>query len=173
MISASAVHHPGSGRLGTICGSHPHADKLLECGSRYGPENPKALSGGMLANPTRGLSRREMLSILAKGALAYPLAKTGLYGTVRGHQTRESQAVPPEWRLTDDELLEEIVSRAFVFFWNEPASKPAWCATGHWPTAAPIRANRQHRRDRLRPGCAVHRAQARLSAAARDRRSGW
>ena len=72
-----------------------------------------------MANPTRGLSRREMLSILAKGALAYPLAKTGLYGTVRGHQTRESQAVPPEWRLTDDELVEEIVSRGFLFFWQE------------------------------------------------------
>ena len=75
------------GPIGNDLWLHPHADKLLECGSRYGPENPKALSGGMLANPTRGLSRREMLSILAKGALAYPLAKTGLYGTVRGHQS--------------------------------------------------------------------------------------
>ena len=60
-----------------------------------------------------------MLSMLAKGALAYPFAKAGLYGTARGQQGRESQAVPPEWRLTDEELLEEMVSRAFLFFWNE------------------------------------------------------
>lgn len=73
----------------------------------------------MLANSTSGLTRREMLSILAKGALAYPLARAGLYGTIHGRQARESQAVPPEWRLTDEELVEEIVSRGFLFFWNE------------------------------------------------------
>ncbi len=56
--------------------------------------------------------------MLAKGALAYPLAKGGLCAEVFGHRT-QSQAAPPEWRLTDDELLEEIVSRAFQYFWSE------------------------------------------------------
>jgi hypothetical protein len=73
----------------------------------------------MLADPKRELTRREMLSILAKGALAYPFANAALYGMARSRQARESQAVPPEWRLTDEELLEELVSRAFLFFWNE------------------------------------------------------
>ena len=72
-----------------------------------------------MADPRCELTRREMLSILAKSALAYPFAKAGLYGTAHGLQVRQSQAVPPEWRLTDEELLEEIVSRAFLFFWNE------------------------------------------------------
>ena len=72
-----------------------------------------------MADPKRELTRREMLSILAKGALAYPFANAALYGMARSRQARESQAVPPEWRLTDEELLEELVSRAFLFFWNE------------------------------------------------------
>jgi hypothetical protein len=59
-----------------------------------------------------------MLSLLAKGALAYPLATTGLHGIARASRPQQ-QAVPPEWQLTDEELLEEIVSRAFLFFWNE------------------------------------------------------
>ena len=65
-----------------------------------------------------GLTRREMLSLLAKGALTYPLSASAL----RALALRPSQAVPPDWRLTSEELLEEIVSRGFLFFWNE-ASK--------------------------------------------------
>jgi hypothetical protein len=66
------------------------------------------------------LTRREMLSLLAKGALAYPLAKSALFAIDR--PSVQSQAVSPESRLTDDELLEEIVSRAFLFFWNEASA---------------------------------------------------
>ncbi len=66
----------------------------------------------------RGLTRREMLSLLAKGALTYPLSASAL----RALALRPSQAVPPDWQLTSEELLEEIVSRGFLFFWNE-ASK--------------------------------------------------
>jgi len=65
------------------------------------------------------LTRREVLSMLAKGALAYPFAKAELYGATLKKLSAQSQAAPPEGRLTDDELLEEIVSRAFQFFWYE------------------------------------------------------
>ncbi len=65
------------------------------------------------------LTRREVLSLLAKGALALPFANGQIYAAVAEPQLSQSQAIPPDWRLTDDELLEEIVSRAFLFFWNE------------------------------------------------------
>ena len=73
----------------------------------------------MLSNGRHGFTRREMLSTLSKAALAYPLAKVELYGSALRPQSRPSQAIPPEWALSDDELQEEIVSRAFLFFWNE------------------------------------------------------
>ncbi|MGC2111342.1 MAG: glucoamylase family protein, partial [Candidatus Korobacteraceae bacterium] len=65
------------------------------------------------------MTRREMLATLAKGALAYPFAKAELHGALRHPQNRPSQAVPADWRLDGEELLEEIVSRAFLFFWSE------------------------------------------------------
>jgi hypothetical protein len=61
-------------------------------------------------------TRRDMLSLMAKGAFAYPLLKGDLFAAKKSAQQTK---VPPEWQLTDDELLEEIVSRAFLFFWNE------------------------------------------------------
>ncbi len=67
-----------------------------------------------------GLTRREMLEILAKGAACLPFASSAMAeATAHTVKAQQSQAVPPEWRLSDDELLEEIVSRAFLFFWNE------------------------------------------------------
>src|ERR1017187_2579909 len=59
-----------------------------------------------------------MLSLLAKGALTYPFATSGLCALARKTQS-SSQAVSADWQLTSEELLEEIVSRAFLFFWNE------------------------------------------------------
>ena len=59
-----------------------------------------------------------MLTMLAKGALAVPLLAGHPLSALKGALPQQSP-VPPEWRLTDDELLEEIVSRAFLFFWNE------------------------------------------------------
>lgn len=59
-----------------------------------------------------------MLAMLASGVLAYPLIAGSPLSALTGARGQQS-AVPPEWRLTDDELLEEIVSRAFLFFWNE------------------------------------------------------
>ena len=70
----------------------------------------------------KGLTRREMLSLIAKGALVYPLLTRGTLRALSGSHTQQTP-VPPEWRLTDDELLEEIVSRAFLFFWNEASPR--------------------------------------------------
>jgi len=64
------------------------------------------------------LTRREVLSLIAKGALAYPLA-AGQLSAAAARPVPQQQPMPPELRLTDDQLLEEIVSRAFSFFWNE------------------------------------------------------
>ncbi|HZL67974.1 MAG TPA: hypothetical protein VFC29_11660, partial [Candidatus Limnocylindrales bacterium] len=75
-----------------------------------------------MANERHGLTRREMLSLLAKGALTYPLATSGLFALARKTQS-SSQAVPADWQLTSEELLEEIVSRAFLFFWNETGKR--------------------------------------------------
>ena len=65
-----------------------------------------------------GLTRREMLSLLTKGALTYPLSASALCALAGGAQS-SSQAVPADWQLTSEVLLEEIVSRGFLFFWNE------------------------------------------------------
>ncbi len=63
-----------------------------------------------------------MLAMLARGALTYPLIASSTLSALTGAHTQQSP-VPPEWRLTDDELLEEIVSRAFLFFWNEAGQR--------------------------------------------------
>ena len=60
-----------------------------------------------------------MLSLMAKSALAFPLAKAGWLPAIANSRPRQSQAVPPEARLTDEQLVEEMVNRAFLFFWNE------------------------------------------------------
>src|ERR1700756_2598496 len=64
------------------------------------------------------LTRRELLSLFGRGAIVSPFAAQELLATgASGHQ--QSQAIAPDERLGTDELLEEIVSRAFQFFWNE------------------------------------------------------
>jgi len=63
------------------------------------------------------LTRRQLLSLMAKGALAYPFAARELYAAAR--ERPQQTPMPPELQLTEDELLEEIVYRAFQFFWNE------------------------------------------------------
>ena len=62
------------------------------------------------------LTRRELLSLLGRGALAYPFAASDLWSATASHL--QSQAAPLE-PLSTDELLEEIVSRAFQFFWEQ------------------------------------------------------
>ena len=69
---------------------------------------------GLLRHSTNQLTRRELLSLMAKGALVYPLAANELAAV-----SKPQQIAPPEEQLTNDELLEQIVYRAFLFFWNE------------------------------------------------------
>jgi len=82
----------------------------------------KSSRAELLGFREKGLTRREILSLMAKGALAWPLmAKGSMLAAAPG--VAQQSKVPPEWQLTDDELLEEIVSRAFLFFWNEAGPK--------------------------------------------------
>ena len=64
-----------------------------------------------------------MLTLLARGALAVPLAHSSLFAAVSAGHRQQTQAAPPEAPLTDDELLEEMVNRAFQFFWEEASPK--------------------------------------------------
>ena len=75
--------------------------------------------------------------------------------------------MPPEWRLTDDELLEEIVSRGFLFFWNEAGKQTGLVRDRALADGGSRSATyRQHRRHRVRPGGPLHRPQTRLSSGA-------
>ena len=64
------------------------------------------------------LTRRELLSLLGRGALAYPFA-AGVPLLAATSRHLQSQETPALEQLDTDELLEEIVSRAFQFFWDE------------------------------------------------------
>ena len=106
------------------------------------PSHPSRIRRDLLHPLNPRLSRRELLSLMAKGALALPLAGTGLSAAITPAQqqsqalTREqqlSQGMPPEARLTEDELLEEIVSRALLYFWAEAGRR------GHVAAAARAR----------------------------------
>src|SRR5450631_2607004 len=83
--------------------------------SSAAPETPGD-SEGTSSDAGHGYTRREMLSFLAKGAVTYSLGTTGLFGAAK-------HKAPPKWQLTDKELLEEIVKRAFLFFWNEAGKR--------------------------------------------------
>jgi hypothetical protein len=72
-----------------------------------------------LGNFRRGITRREMLMLLAKGAVSYPLVRNSLAGMA----LPAVQAVSPDAQLTGEELLEEMVSRAFLFFWHQAGKR--------------------------------------------------
>ena len=76
-----------------------------------------------MGNGRRGLTRREALSLLGKATLAYPLARLDLLGLPLGAAPRPGQTPAADAQLTTEELLEEIVSRAFLFFWLEAGSR--------------------------------------------------
>jgi hypothetical protein len=76
-----------------------------------------------LSNGKRGWTRRELLSLLAKGALSYPFLTTPALGLGQSATSPTQASIPAEWQLTEDELVEEIVSRAFLFFWNEAGKR--------------------------------------------------
>src|SRR5271166_2584019 len=69
-----------------------------------------------------GPTRREILSLLVRGALASPLLGSDIFGMMQTNQSGGQQSFPSNWQLTDAALLEEIVCRAFLFFWNEAGS---------------------------------------------------
>lgn len=70
----------------------------------------------------RSLTRREFLSLVAKGAIAFPFANR-LSALAQQNSGQALPGIPPNWELNRDELLEEIVSRAFLFFWNEAGKR--------------------------------------------------
>ena len=88
----------------------------------------------------------------------------------RQRNTREENkeikngGTPQEWEKHPEKLRQKDSG-------TKRALTRAWCVTGRWPTAAPIRGNGKHCRDRLRAGGPVHRPQTRLPAAAPDRRA--
>ena len=67
----------------------------------------------------RGLTRRDILSFFAKGALLSPVLGSGLLGLARKDQSDDALSALSTWQLSDAALLEEIVSRGFLYFWNE------------------------------------------------------
>jgi hypothetical protein len=60
---------------------------------------------------------------MAKGALAYPLLSSTLFGTAYKNQTEDQSSPASPWQLTDADILEEIVSRGFQFFWHEASPR--------------------------------------------------
>src|SRR5580693_3094373 len=78
--------------------------------------------GSEAGEPT-ALTRRQLLWTLAKAAFAYPFATIPLLGSTSRNSSAQSQAPVPARHLSDDELQEEIVNRAFLFFWNEAGAR--------------------------------------------------
>ncbi len=69
------------------------------------------------------MTRREALLLLARGAAAYPLMRSGLFAQSQTLPASPAQSEPVNPSLTDDEFLEEIVQRAFLYFWNEASPR--------------------------------------------------
>ena len=69
------------------------------------------------------MTRREAMLLLARSAAAYPLMRSGLLaqsGVTAPVQTAPEIPNPP---LTNEEFLEEIVHRGFLYFWNEASPR--------------------------------------------------
>jgi hypothetical protein len=73
-----------------------------------------------LPSARRSLTRRELLSIMGRGALAFPLLGSEVF---TADAVAQQTQMPAELRLTEEQLLEEIVSRAFQFFWDQGAPR--------------------------------------------------
>ena len=85
---------------------------------------PRLLAAGSPPSEEgRGRTRREVLSLIVKGALASTLLGSDIFGIAPANQSGSQQSFPPGWELTDAALLEEIVSRAFLFFWSEASPR--------------------------------------------------
>src|ERR1700684_3421754 len=71
------------------------------------------------------MKRREALLLLARSAAAFPLMRSGLLAQSLPTPTAPAQVAPaiPNPPLTDEEFLEEVVHRAFLYFWNEASPR--------------------------------------------------
>jgi hypothetical protein len=78
---------------------------------------------GSVSEDRHRLTRRELLALIAKGALAAPLLSSTLFSRVQNDQSLSRQSLPDAWELSDEALLEEIVSRGFLYFWNEASPR--------------------------------------------------
>jgi len=78
---------------------------------------------GRVPDDGPGLTRRELLSFLAKGALLSPLLGSSLFAVARKDQSEDTFSALSNWQLSDAALLEEIVSRGFLYFWNEASPR--------------------------------------------------
>ena len=78
-----------------------------------------AARGSSLSGDGQGPTRREILTLIGKAALASPVLASISFATTRRAQSESLPSYSTDWQLTDAALLEEIVSRAFLYFWYE------------------------------------------------------
>jgi hypothetical protein len=71
--------------------------------------------------PKKELTRRQALSILGKGALAYPVLNMALLGlSCGGTKSGVSSTQPPPQ--SDDQFLDQMEQAAFLFFWERASA---------------------------------------------------
>jgi hypothetical protein len=69
--------------------------------------------------PGKKLTRRQALSLLGKGALAYPIVNMAVVGPSCGKgKSTGSVAAKPAPEATDDQFLDQMEQAAFLFFWE-------------------------------------------------------
>src|SRR5215467_15280899 len=78
---------------------------------------------GRVSDEGYGPTRRELLSFFAKGALLSPLLQSSLLGLAHKDPSEDQFSALSNWQLSDAALLEEIVSRGFLYFWNEASPR--------------------------------------------------
>ncbi len=72
------------------------------------------------SDPTKPGSRREMLALLGKTLLAYPLLNLAAMSASCGGSSSGGNTGPPP--LTDDQFLDEIERAIFLYFWEQASS---------------------------------------------------
>lgn len=69
------------------------------------------------------MTRREALLLLARSAAAYPLLRSELFAQSQAGPAVPTQSAVANPPLSDDEFLEEVIHRAFLYFWNEASPR--------------------------------------------------
>ncbi len=80
-------------------------------------------AGCPLSEARQGPTRRDVLSLLAKGAVASSLLGANLFAIAPTARSAGPQTSPADFELSDAALLEEIISRAFLYFWDEASPR--------------------------------------------------